>query len=129
MSLTSTMCGLPIAPAARASCRKRPNASALDASKTKFGENDAGKLLGDGVTYGSQSYYMPEHEILYSSGSYGQIGYSDMMTGVAVVFLQDWAVNAELEKFFASRDRALAIIYHLRAKANPGFMGGHAHAQ
>ncbi len=40
-----------------------------------------------------------------------------MKTGVAVVFLQDWAVNAELEKFFTSRDRALAIINHLRAEA------------
>ena len=91
-------------------------ASAMDTSKTKFGENETGKLLGKGVTYGSQSYYLQEHDVLYSSGSFGELGYSDMKTGLSVVFLQDWAVNAELEKFFETRDRALAIIYHLRTK-------------
>ena len=107
--------------------RKGPKsyyASAMDTSKTKFTENETGKLLGDGVTYGSQSYYMQEHNVLYSSGSFGQIGYSDMQTGVAVIFLQDWAVNAELEKFFETRDRALAIIYQLRAQSQPGLMRG-----
>ena len=49
---------------------------------------------------------------------------SDMKTGVSVVFLQDWAVNAELEKFFATRDRALAIITYLRAKSQPGILRG-----
>jgi hypothetical protein len=52
------------------------------------------------------------------------LGYSDMKTGVSVVFLQDWAVNAELEKFFETRDRALAIITYLRAKAQPGILRG-----
>ena len=92
-------------------------ASAMDTSKTKFGENEAGKLLGKGITYGSQSYYLHEHDVLYSSGSFGELGYSDMKSGVSVVYLQDWAVNAELEKFFETRDRALAIIYHLRSKS------------
>lgn len=99
-------------------------ASAMDTSKTKFGENETGKLLGKGITYGSQTYYLQEHDVMYSSGSYGQVGYSDMQNGVSVVFLQDWAVNAELEKFFDTRDRALAIIYHLRAKTAPGFSSG-----
>ena len=53
-----------------------------------------------------------------------QIGYSDMTTGVSVVFLQDWAVNAELEKFFSCRDKALAIIYHLRAQSDPSILDG-----
>jgi CubicO group peptidase (beta-lactamase class C family) len=92
-------------------------ASAMDTSKTKLGENDTGKLLGKGITYGSHSYYLKEHDVIYSSGSYGMLGYSDMKSGVSVVFLQDWAVNAELEKFFETRDRALAIIYHLRSKS------------
>ncbi len=107
--------------------RKGPKSyyvSAMDTSKTKFGENETGKLLGEGITYGSQSYYLQEHDVLYSSGSFGQIGYSDMTTGVSVVFLQDWAVNAELEKYFESLDRALAIIYHLRAESLPGFTRG-----
>jgi CubicO group peptidase (beta-lactamase class C family) len=99
-------------------------ASAMDTSKTKFGENETGRLLGKGITYGSQSYYMEEHDVLYSSGSYGQVGYSDMRTGVAVVFLQDWAVNAELEKFFDTRDRALLIIKALRVKADPRIFQG-----
>ena len=43
-----------------------------------------------------------------------------MKTGAAVVFLQDWAVNAELDKFYATRDRALAIITRLRAEETPG---------
>ena len=100
--------------------RKAPKsyyASAMDTTKTKFSENATGKLLGKGVTYGSQSYYLGSHDVLYSSGSFRQLGYSDMKAGVSVVFLQDWAVNAELEKFFASRDRALHIIKTLRVKA------------
>ena len=99
-------------------------ASAMDSSKTKFGENETGKLLGKGITYGSQSYYLQEHDVLYSSGSYGMLGYSDMKNGISVVFLQDWAVNAELEKYFETRDRALAIIYHLRSKSQPGILRG-----
>jgi len=99
-------------------------ASAMDSNKTKFGENETAALLGKGITYGSQSYYMAERGVLYSSGSYGQVGYSDMKTGVSVVFLQDWAVNAELEKFFDTRDRALAIITYLRAKSQPGILRG-----
>jgi len=95
-------------------------ASVLDKSKTKFSENETGKLLGGGITYGSQTYYLQEHNVLYSSGSYGELGYSDMQTGVSVIFLQDWAVNAELNKFFETRDRALAIINHLRAKSHSG---------
>ena len=107
--------------------RKGPKsyyASAMDTSKTKFGENEIAKLLGGGITYGSQSYYLQKHDVLYSSGSFGQIGYSDMQSGVSVIFLQDWAVNAELKKFFESRDRALAIINYLRAKSQPGLLRG-----
>ena len=99
-------------------------ASAMDTSKTKFGENEIAALLGTDITYGSQSYYLEEHDILYSSGSYGQIGYSDMLTGVSVVFLQDWAVNAELDKYYATRDRALVIINYLRSTADPRLLRG-----
>jgi CubicO group peptidase (beta-lactamase class C family) len=103
--------------------RKGPKsfyASALDKNKTNFSENETGKLLGGGITYGSQTYFLQDHDVLYSSGSYGELGYSDMLTGVSVVFLQDWAVNAELNKLFETRDRALAIIYHLRGRSLPG---------
>ena len=100
--------------------RKGPKSyygSALDTSKTKFGENETAKLLGEGITYGSQSYYLQEHDVLFSSGSFGQLGYSDMQSGVSVIFLQDWAVNAEIDKFIETRDRALHIIKALRTKS------------
>jgi CubicO group peptidase (beta-lactamase class C family) len=96
--------------------------SATDASKTKFGENEAGKLFGKGITYGSQSYYMKEHNILYSQGSYGQQGFSDLDNGIAVIFMQDWAVNAEIDKLLSSRDKAVSIINKLRAQSAPGFL-------
>ena len=99
-------------------------ASAKDSSKTKFGENEIAALLGTDITYGSQSYYVEENDILYSSGSYGQVGFSDMLTGVSVVFLQDWAVNAELDKYRATRDRAFIIINYLRSKAGPQVLRG-----
>ncbi len=92
--------------------------SATDASKTKFGGDETGKLFGGGITYGSQSYYMADHNVLYSQGSYGQQGFSDLSTGVSVIFMQDWAVNAEMDKLLESRDKALAIIHYLRIKAN-----------
>jgi CubicO group peptidase (beta-lactamase class C family) len=97
-------------------------ASAMDTGKTKFAENEIAALLGEGIVYGSQTYYLSEHDILYSSGSFGQVGYSDMRTGVSVVFLQDWAVNAELDKFFDTRDRAILIINVLRVKSGQRIM-------
>ena len=36
----------------------------MDTRKTKFGENETGKLLGQGVTYGSQTYYLEEHDLI-----------------------------------------------------------------
>jgi len=98
--------------------------SAMDTDKTLFSENETGQLLGGGITYASQTYYLAEHDVLYSSGSFGQLGYSDLQDGISVVFLQDWAVNAELDKFFETRDRALAIITYLRSKAQSGFENG-----
>ncbi|TWT84547.1 6-aminohexanoate-dimer hydrolase [Planctomycetes bacterium CA13] len=91
--------------------------SALDTSKTRFGENKSGQLLSgdDTITYGSQSYFLGEYDVLYSSGSYGQFGFSDMKTGVSVVFMHDWAVNAEPDKLIACRARALEIIKTLRS--------------
>jgi CubicO group peptidase (beta-lactamase class C family) len=99
-------------------------ASAMDTGKTKFGENEIAALLGEGITYGSQTYYLKEHDVLYSSGSFGEIGYSDMQSGVSVIFLQDWAVNTELDKYFETRDRALHIIKVLRAQSDPQILRG-----
>lgn len=90
--------------------------SAFDTSKTQFQENETAALLGKDITYGSQSYYLADHDIVYSSGSFGQVGYSDMKTGAAVVFHQDWAVNWELDKGYLTRDRALAVLEALRER-------------
>jgi CubicO group peptidase (beta-lactamase class C family) len=89
-------------------------ASVTDPSKTRFGENKLSSSTFPGVRYGSQSYYMFADDVIYSSGSYGQNGYSDLKTGVSVVFLSDWAVNWEVAKGNDNRDRAKAIIDHLR---------------
>ncbi len=92
-------------------------ASARDVSKTKIQENEFGALYSKGtpITYGSQTWYLAEHDILMSYGSYGQVGLSDMKTGVAVIFQQDWAVNTNFDKFYATRDLALAVIQRVTA--------------
>lgn len=91
-------------------------ASFTDKTKDKFEQNEVAKLLGEGIIYGSQTYYLSDLDIAYSSGSFGQLGYSDLTNGVSIVFLQDWAVNAELDKFFITRDRAISIINYLRSE-------------
>jgi len=90
-------------------------ASAMDVSKDKItttNELAAGIMLG--TTYGSQTYYMPAHDVLHSSGSFGQIAMSDMQNGTVVAVFSDWANNAETKKFEESRARAVAIINSLR---------------
>ncbi|WP_052772047.1 serine hydrolase domain-containing protein, partial [Vibrio mexicanus] len=90
--------------------------SVMDASKDKITTtNELAAQLMPGVTYGSQTYYIAEDNVLYSSGSFGQIAFSDMETGVVVAMNQDWAVNAEPAKFIESRERAVKIIKALRA--------------
>ena len=69
----------------------------------------------------SQSYYLAENDVIYSSGSYGQQGYSDLKTGVSVIFLSDWAVNWEVAKGNDNRYRAISIINHLRA-STPNYL-------
>lgn len=90
--------------------------SAMDISKTKFSQNETGRLLGTDITYGSQSYYVKDKDVLYSSGSFGELGFSDMKTGASVIFLQDWAVNAEIDKYKETRERAFEIFKYLRLK-------------
>ena len=90
-------------------------ASAMDVSKdeiTTTNELAAGIMLG--TTYGSQTYFMPAHNVLHSSGSFGQIAMSDMQNGTVVAVFSDWANNAETKKFEESRARAVAIINSLR---------------
>ena len=90
-------------------------ASAMDTSKDLMPKTQplAAETI-PGTTYGSQTYYMTNENVLHSSGSYGQIGMSDMEAGIAVAMHADWANNAEPMKFEESRARAVAIIKALR---------------
>ena len=82
-----------------------------DVDKSRFSEtNPLAKSSFPGVEYGSQSYYIAENDVIYSSGSYGQQGYSDLKTGLSIVFLSDWAVNWEVAKGNDNRGRAIAIM-------------------
>jgi CubicO group peptidase (beta-lactamase class C family) len=97
--------------------RKAPKSfygSAMDKSKDLITKNKLAAPNFPGTTYGSQTYYMPQENLLFSSGSYGQIGFSDMEGGTSVVMHADWANNAEPDKFAESRARAIAIVQALR---------------
>jgi CubicO group peptidase (beta-lactamase class C family) len=95
-------------------------ASVMDTKKSMFSKtNPLAKSTFPGVEYGSQSYYIAENDVIYSSGSFGEQGYSDLKTGISIVFLSDWAVNWEVAKGNANRARAIAIINHLRLESSP----------
>lgn len=72
--------------------------------------------LGTPVTYGSQGWYLPEHKIVLSIGSYGQVGFSDLDSGISVVFMQDWEDNGVVEKLVDTVARALFVIDALGAR-------------
>ena len=57
---------------------------------------------------------MPEHKIIYTLGSYGQVGISDLQTGISVVFMQDWESNGVAEKYEETVARALFVIAQLK---------------
>ena len=98
-------------------------ASVTNVKKSKFSKtNPLAKSTFPGVEYGSQSYYITENDVIYSSGSYGQQGYSDLKTGLSIVFLSDWAVNWEVAKGNANRERAIAIINHLRLESSSNYL-------
>jgi len=98
-------------------------ASVTDVEKSKFSKtNPLANSTFPGVEYGSQSYYIEKNDVIYSSGSYGQQGYSDLKTGLSIVFLSDWAVNWEVAKGNANRARAIAIINHLRVESSPNYL-------
>lgn len=98
-------------------------ASVTDIKKSKFSKtNPLANSTFPGVEYGSQSYYILEDDVIFSSGSYGQQGYSDLKTGISIVFQSDWAVNWEVDKGNANRERAIAIINHLRLDSSPNYL-------
>jgi CubicO group peptidase (beta-lactamase class C family) len=95
-------------------------ASVQDVEKDLLAVSDAGKglkkLLGTDVTYASQAWYLPEHQIIYTVGSYGQLGFSDVKTGISVVIMQDWEDNAVHEKLEETTARALKLIEMVSTK-------------
>jgi len=91
--------------------------SAMDTSKSLIQQAGLGEIFtsfGHAVTYGSQTYYIAEHNALYSFGSFGQLGFSDMETGIVVVNQQDWVANGELDKLEDTINRSLSIINAIR---------------
>ena len=56
---------------------------------------------------------MPEHKIIYTLGSYGQVGISDRQNGISVVFMQDWEDNGVAEKYKETVARALFVLNKL----------------
>jgi CubicO group peptidase (beta-lactamase class C family) len=103
--------------------RKAPKSfyeAAMDTKKNLIQKEGLGQLFssyGHEVSYGSQTYYIAEHDVLYSFGSFGQLGFSDMKTGVVVVNQQDWVANGEVDKLEDTINRSLAIIKTLRNSA------------
>ncbi len=89
-------------------------ASLKDTQKERFAESETGmqfkEILKTPVTYASQCLYMPEREIIITSGSYGQYGFSDLKSGISVVFMQDWEDNSVGRKLLETIFRALTII-------------------
>ena len=91
--------------------------SIYNLDKDLLSESEIGKQLAAGLgtpaVYGSQGWYLPEHKIVYTSGSYGQYGFSDMESGISVVFMQDWEDNGVAEKLVDTVARALFVIEQL----------------
>ncbi len=91
--------------------------SVQDLDKDLLADSEKGKgmaaALGTPITYGSQGWYLPEHEVILSIGSYGQVGFSALQSGISVVFMQDWEDNAVTEKLVDTVARALFVIEQL----------------
>jgi len=82
-------------------------------SKSEGGKGTA-KLLGSKVTYASQAWYLPEYDLIYTLGSYGQVGFSHRPTRLSIVFMQDWEDNGVPAKYKEAVDRALFVLNQLK---------------
>ncbi|WP_018968582.1 serine hydrolase domain-containing protein [Rubritalea marina] len=95
-------------------------ASIKDIDKDLLAKSEKGKgmaaILNTPITYASQGWYLPEKKLLLTIGSYGQIGFSDLKTGTAIVCMQDWEDNSVTEKFIANVHRAEFILKQLHKK-------------
>jgi CubicO group peptidase (beta-lactamase class C family) len=93
--------------------------AALDGTKTMLAGGGFGEIIQKDtpITYGSLTWYLKDHDVLMSYGSYGQFGLSDMKHGISVVYFEDWAVNNNLDKYFEIRKQALAVISKMRSRS------------
>ncbi|WP_020415419.1 serine hydrolase domain-containing protein [Microbulbifer sp. SSSA007] len=91
--------------------------SVKNLDKDLLGKSESGKslanALGTPVAYGSQAWYLPEYNVIYTAGSYGQYGFSDLNSGMSVVFMQDWEDNAVPPKLVETVERAKFLINQL----------------
>ena len=94
--------------------------STQNLDKDLLSKSETGKGLaaafGTSVVYGSQTWVLPEHKVVFSMGSYGQDGFSDLESGISVVFMQDWEDNGVTEKLVDTVARALFVIEKLSSK-------------
>lgn len=67
------------------------------------------------TTYDMQSYTMLDEGIIYSHGSFGQTGFSDMESGYSVVYLSDWYTNTVPSALEKQLVNAVDVIKQLRA--------------
>jgi len=95
-------------------------ASVQNLAKDGLSKSESGKgmaaAFGSPVVYGSQGWYIPERKIVMSVGSYGQVGFSDLDTGITVVYMQDWENNSVAKKTVEMAACALFVIDQLGGK-------------
>jgi hypothetical protein len=87
-----------------------------DTSNDVLNPTDAGTLLsaGGAMTYDMQSYTIADKNIIVSFGSFGELSFSDMTSGISVINLQDWYTNIEPQKLMDTIERSVEIIEQLR---------------
>ena len=68
------------------------------------------------LTYASQAWIFPKDKMILTIGSYGQVGFSHMDTGISVVFMQDWEDNGVTEKLVETVARTRFVIDKLSAE-------------
>jgi CubicO group peptidase (beta-lactamase class C family) len=94
--------------------------SVNDLGKDRLARSEKGKAMAAALetplTYASQAWVFPKDKMILTIGSYGQVGFSDLETGMSVVFMQDWEDNAVAEKLVETIARTLFVIDQLSAE-------------
>ncbi|PHQ76468.1 MAG: hypothetical protein COB74_02315 [Shewanella sp.] len=91
--------------------------TAMDTQRDNLASSSTGEFLGQvsgKVSYGMQTYYIAEENILMSLGSFGQMGFSDLTSGISVINQQDWSINIDSDKALDTIERSIKIIKALR---------------